>query len=525
MRAETLYDAITGVRDELVDEAARIKPAKKHIPWRTFGALAAAAVLAVGAGGWAAARLGGMSMSGPGVNLSPGGDGEGGGHDDGSTTFMSYAGPVLPLTTREGGEGLTAARELTYDFSPWTPEGGHSRSSTDLLVTDSYTLTNPTEEERTVTLLYPFVSSLYSLSEDLPELTADGAAMDTVLRAGGYSGGFQAVAGSSSDALLNLDTLHSWEQYRALLSDGRYLEQALEGWPDLSGVPVTVYKFFDYWGPEPDERAGHPNPSIRAGFSLDYNKTTVLSYGFHGASWNWEAGTMIQEFSIPQSFNPWYGEPYYLFVVGDDIENLTVGGYVTGGTDPDTEPLPECRVEVEHSVTDLESALRTAAELMYRTYQSMNGTDGPPDFELYFGLMKDFLLSYGPLAESGVARYQTGWLEELDFTHVDRVFYLEAQVAIPAGGSVTVEARLVKPPSYDFYCAHTENRGVCGYDMTTRLGSNLEFTAQTAAAVNTQAVEIVRQNYGFDWDNGVNAVALDLGVEHYYLEVRRAAEP
>ena len=108
---------------------------------------------------------------------------------------------------------------------------------------------------------------------------------------------------------------------------------------------------------------------------------------------------------------------------------------------------------------------------------------------------------------------------------MDRVFYLEAQVAIPAGGSVTVEARLVKPPSYDFYCAHTENRGVCGYDMTTRLGSNLEFTAQTAAAVNTQAVEIVRQNYGFDWDNGVNAVALDLGVEHYYLEVRRAAEP
>lgn len=522
MRAETLYDAITEVKDELVDEAARTRPAKKRISWQAFAALAAAAVLAVGAGGWAAARLGAMSASGPGVNLNPGGDGGGGGHDDGSATFMSYAGPVLPLTALEGGEGLTAQREITYDFSPWTPESGHYRT-TDLLVTDSYTLTNPTDEDKAVTLLYPFVSSLYSLSEDLPALSADGAALDAALRAGGYSGGFRAVTGSSSDALLNLDQLNSWEQYRALLSDGRYLEQALEDWPDLSGVPVTVYKFSDYWGPEPDEKAGRPNPSIRAGFDLDYHKTTVLSYGFHGGSWDREAGTMIQEFSIPQSFDPRYGEPYYLFVLGDDIENLTVGGYVTGGTDPDTQPLPECRVEVERSVTDLEGALRAAAEPMYRG-QSMEDTDRLPDFELYFGLMKDFLLSYGILAEDGVERYHSGWLEELDFDHVDRVFYLEAQVAIPAGGGVAVEARFVKPPSYDFYCAHTENRGVYGYDMTTRLGSNLEFTGQTAAAVNTQAVEIVRQNYGFDWDNGVNAVALDLGVEHYYLEVRRAAE-
>lgn len=548
MKREELYDAITDVRDELVDEAGRVAPVKKPVNWKKWGGIAAAAALVIGAGGWwAVNNIGGM-------NFAPGASAGGGGHD-GSTVFMSYAGPVFPLTALEGGEDLTVERHVTYDFSPWIkywwsnedeagsrtglteeeqqhvletynewyPEGGRYRSTTDLLVTDSYTLTNSTEEVETVTVLYPFVSFLYGLYEDMPVLTANGTELDTVACAGGYSGGFQGVEGSDDDEqLLNLHQLNSWEQYRDLLSDGRYLARALGEYPDLSDVPVIVYRFSDYYGPEPDEKAGHPNPSIRAGFDLDYDRTTVLSYGFHGMSWNEEAGTMIQEFSIPRPYNPWYGEPYYLFVVGDDIRNLTVGGYVTGGTDSGTKTLDGCGVNVERYTTDLESALRTAAELMYGERARLADPDRPaqPDFEMYFGLMKDFLLSYGLLAENGIERYHTGWLEELDFANVNRVFYLEAEITVPAGESVVVEARFVKEPSYDFYCADTENKGVYGYDMVTRLGSSLVFTEQSAETVNTEEVEIVRQNYGFDWENGVNQVTLDQSVEHYYLEVR-----
>lgn len=552
MTREHLYDAITNVKDALADEARRSGPAKRRVNWMKRGGIAAVAALVIGAGGWwVMNNVGGM-------NFSPGSQAGGSGHDDGATVFMSYAGPVFPLTTAEGGEGLAAERRLTYDFSPWIrtwwsnedeadsrtsltdeerqdvlefynehyPEGGRYRSSTDLLVTDSYTLANPTEEDKTVTLLYPFVSALHELHEQTPVLSADGSELRTVLRAGGYSGGFQAVEGSDDrEHLLNLDQLNSWEQYKALLSDGRYLEQALGEYPDLSDTPVIVYKFFDCYGPEPDEKAGYPNPTVRAGFDLDYDRTTVLSYGFHGMRRDSEAGFMSQSFSIPRPYNPWYGEPYYLFVVGDDIQNLTVGYYVTGGNDPDTRTLDGCGVSVERYETDLESALRTAAELMYGTNSRFEATDGSiqrPGFEMYFGLMKEFLLSYGLLAEDGVERYHTGWLEEMDFALVDRVFYLEAEVTVPAGGSVAVTARLTKDASYDHYCANTENRDIYGYDMVTRLGTNLEFTVQTAETVNTDAVEIVRQNYGFDWENGVNAVTLDQSVEHYYLEVRRA---
>ena len=58
----------------------------------------------------------------------------------------------------------------------------------------------------------------------------------------------------------------------------------------------------------------------------------------------------------------------------------------------------------------------------------------------------------------------------------------------------------------------------------TKLGASLDFTAQTARTVNTDGVEIVRQNFGFDWENGVDTVTLDQNEEHYYLEVRKATK-
>ena len=80
-----------------------------------------------------------------------------------------------------------------------------------------------------------------------------------------------------------------------------------------------------------------------------------------------------------------------------------------------------------------------------------------------------------------------------------------------------------KEESADFYCTHTENRGVSGYDLVTSLGSNLTCTRQTATLEDRGQIEIVRQNFGFDLENGVKTVALDLNTEHYYLEVKRLA--
>lgn len=549
-KSERLFACMNGISDRVIDEAGEESPIRhRRFRWKRWTALAAALALVIGLGSQLLPRMGGGTSGGA-----------GGSGSEGTSTFMSYAGPVFPLTLREENAAVTAQRELTLDFAPWVPvwisneesvasrdwltgaerqellddynewypEGGRYQSSTDILVTDSYTLVNSSDADQTVTVLYPFASSLRDLWEDRPVLTADGQEKETVLYAGGYSGGFMGVWGGTlfteeSEGSVNLDQLTSWEGYKALLSDGSYLERTLGGYPDLTGVPVTVYEFTDPWGPERDEDNGIPNPTIRVEFDLDYSETVVLSYGFNGIRTDEEAGRMAQQFSIPRPGYRDYGRSYYLIVLGEDIQNLTTQGYNTGGWD--TTKTVETGVTVRRYESSLDAALRTVAGLEFQDWQEdQAGEDSRMagvDFEMYYGLFCEYLASYGLLAEEPVERYDQGWLEFTDFESVDRVFYLEAEVTLPAGGSVELAAEMVKKGSYDFYCAHTENQGVYGYDLVTQLGSNLICTAQTATLEDRGQIEIVRQNLGFDLEEGVKTVALDGEREHYCLEVRR----
>lgn len=547
MNSEKLYDAITLIDDDLIDEAGCYVPkTRKTIRWKRWTALAACLALVVGASG--AAWLGlfdgmGASESSPGANTGEG--------VDGGSVFMSYAGPVFPLTVQENTDGLTAQRDITLDFLPWAklwisneeeaaartdlteedrqavledynewfPDGGRYTSSTDLLVTDDYTLTNTSAEDKTVTLLYPFVSSLMDLDVRLPSLTVNGTEQEPDLLYGLYAGGFQGVLGADDpEGSANLEPLTSWEGYKTLLSDGSYLEAAMDNPVDLTGIPVTVYEFSDPWGPE--ENKSVPNPSVRVTFDLDYDKTTVLSYGFHSGSFDVESGTMGQGFSIPQSFQPGYGEPYYLIVLGDDVKNMEINGYVTGGWDTQKK-LDDFGVDVRRYEDDLDSILRKAVRYIYDNNSWQYGDNLAVDYETYYTLFCDYLTTYGVLAENRKDRYDTGWLEELsEVGSVDRVCWLKAQVTIPAGGQTTVAATMKKAASFDYYSGKTENRHIKGYDMVTRLGSTLSFTEQRATLEDRGQIEIVRQNFGFDLASGIKTVLLDPATEHFYLEVR-----
>ncbi len=529
MTREMLYDAITEIKDDLVVEAMETEPAKSRVRWLKFGSIAAAVTLAAG--------LGAGVFSGKLPWLPIGGSAGGSGHEDNGSTFMSYAGPVFPLTTVEGGGGLTAERAITYDFEGWM-DGNPDRPYYGLPVTDSYTLTNPTGEDKTVTLLYPFASSLYGLSSNLPALTAGGMELDTEVLAGGYCGG----AGNgffydSSGYGNNWTYPRSWVDYQTILSDGSYQASALGEWPDLSHIPVTVYEITNPW------LAGGitgANPSIHAKFALDNSKTTVLSYGFNGGFSSDDEGVMTRRlsFSVPiPPVEPDSPPLYYerelnqirrIIVFGQPLYSFELLGVHDGA--PDSTGYLEWGVEIGASLrqyeTDLEAALRAVAEDQFQmeNWRETGSSAQTPEFELYFGIMKDCLLSHGLLSGDPAERFALGWLDEMDCVSMDRVFYLKAQLTVPAGGSAAVEASFLKDASFDYYCANTENRDVYGYDLVTRLGSSLDFTQQTAAAVNTDGVEIIRQNFGFDWENGVDTVTLDPVVEHYYLEARPAGK-
>lgn len=544
MKSDELLDAIGEARDEYVQDVRNAK-VKKMPGWAKWtSAIAACLVLTIGVS---------LFFGGMGGNAGAGGSG----HEDGST-FMSYAGPVFPLTLKEENAAISAERTVTMDFEPWVPvwisneeeaasrtnlteeekqdvidtynewypEGGRYQSSGKILVSDTYTLTNSSSEDQTISILYPFASSLNGLSENRPTITINEEAINTELHAGSYAGTFQGAWENWAEThenpgSLNLQYIESWEGYETLLSDGSYLERALGDYPDLSHIPVIVYKFTDAWGPAEDDDAGIPNPSMRIMFELDYDKTNVLSYGFHSGSNDRENGIMGRGFSIREEGERWYGNPYYLIVIGDDVQNMTSQGYVTGGWDTKNEV--ESGVTITRTESDLESALREAALFYYGELTDVqNYVEADPEygFEMYYGLLKEHLVAYGVLSEKEIDRYASGWIEELDIVGVDRVFWLEAEITIPAGESVTLTAAFEKEPSFDFTCADTANKGISGYDMVTALGSNLIFTQQTACLEDRGQIEIVRQNFGFDLENGIKEVKLDLTVPHYYLEVK-----
>ena len=106
MKSDDLLDAIGEVRDEYIED---VRTAKKRTPgWvKWSSAVAACLVVAIGVG---------LFFGGMGGNAGAGGSG----HEDGSS-FMSYAGPVFPLTLREENAAIFADRKTTMDFEPWVP--------------------------------------------------------------------------------------------------------------------------------------------------------------------------------------------------------------------------------------------------------------------------------------------------------------------------------------------------------------------------------------------------------------------
>lgn len=518
---ERLFRILGLVDDDLVEEAASSAVSRRRIPRQMLG-LAACLVLVCGLGlFWF--RGGGAMKDAPSGGADSGGlvSGGGGSGHDGGTVFMSYAGPVFPLTALEEESGLTAERALTWDFAPGAYGDGTPRQW-GAEVTDRYILSNSRPEDVTVTVLYPFAGNFDSLARVRPAAAVDGTEVETTLYAGPYAGSFSSAYGAEDPDhdTLNLAGLNSWEEYRALLEDGAYPEEALETYPTLD-IPVAVYRFSDFEAPH----AQHPAATQAVTFIIDPEVTEILSYGFNGMSWDEESGWRQYSYFVPDGVRR---EPAAkgLVVLGEDIGDYVLQGYEDGGCDVGDEITGvSCTVTREETTLDavLDDLCREY-EFFYtqgRAVDQENAFDAVP-FAMYRGAVSQFLNQYGILSGRPKDRYADGRLDDIlsETLFHQRVLYLEFPVTVPAGGCATVECRMWKEPSYDFQCSGSENAGLQGYDLVTHLGSTLDFTRQTAAVENTEGVEIVRQSLGFDLEGGITSVELDPAEEHCCLEVR-----
>ena len=496
-RTLVLMEAITDIREEYIDEAENCPRRIVTLP-RIAGLAAACFVLFFG-GLFILAKLG----------VAPIGHYGAGGGSNESGSYMYYAGPVLPLTALED-EGLTAERRVTLDFGSYQ-EVPLSSGQRKIIVTDEYLLTNPTEEDRSFTLYYPVIMDL--VAETDPAVTVDGAELETELIVGPFT------AGTGRQPRLN-----DWEDYKNWLEDG-YLQRALEDPPSLD-VPVIVYELMDCWG-ERSETV--KNPTLNMEFIVDRTKTAVITYGFNGGTDDPATGVCQRHTSVPRKGTRGDGQSVYLLVLGEDIGEYALHSYTDGSC---SEPTDRAGGTVARYVSTLGEMVQKI-HIQSQDLEEAVSSGLPPAIaeEIRTSTRARDLIAahWGQigLLEGDYTRFWQSIDHSLEdeFGHLrdKRVLYYRFTVFIPAGESHRVAVTSEKHASYDFVGSRQDlNRN--GYDLTTVLGSSLDFTRQEATLAGAEYITILNQNFGFDPEKGVLQVTLDPVEERYFIEVETKAQ-
>ena len=416
-----------------------------------------------------------------------------------ATDFMSCAGPVFPLTLEKAAPELSADREVLLDCAPYAEE-----NTAAITVTDRYTLRNSSDEDCTVTVLYPFVSSPSDLDSLQPSFTVDGSAVKNTLYPGAFPGWFGPASPDPelAEERWNLHHAESWTEYQTLLT-GSYQADALAP-KTLPEQTVYVYSFTA----SGETTANAATLAITV--DADPEKTTILTYGINGYGQN-EATGQPQYSYFTRAHNQTL---HLLAVLGQDLTGCAMQGYTDGSCEQGKE-----LDSLKGTVTRTEMPL---AELLRQTAAAQLGADASADeVDRLAAAAAELLTQYGVCSATPAERYSEGRLDDLlqDAETVQRVCYAAAEITIPAGGTVCVEAVFRKPHSFDFFGFYNEL--VDGYGIMTT-GSALTLQNQTARLDTRGLVTIYGQNFEFDGQG--NAVPLSAQTEYYYLNLTAAAE-
>lgn len=484
MKAEQLSGAMEHFSDALLREADASRKTKKS-PRRWLGWAAAAACIGI------IGTVGLAQLHGNRQNAAPG---EIPGQNE-ESGWMSYAGPMLSLCLPEENGNITARRQLTLDFVAGQ-QGGWDGSCQ---VTDVYTLYNTGDTDADITLEYPYADSLRNVSR--PTVFVDGA--ETA---------YETAVGES----LGLSgSVNQWEQYGMALADGSYLHRAMESVPALEQTAV-VYFVTETSVVSTDETGA---PTLDLHFRKNA-ETAVLSYGFNGGVYGDTEGWEGRNFFLPRQGSADAQQLRCLIVLGGDLEQLTVQGYVDGGL---TKRRDDLTATVTRQEMSLEQALSLALEDMYRRWDTNEDESWPPEGISREDCMAQVRRAMPEFLEETREGGDTGELELL-FTHVHgggkRVLYCGVTLHIPAGGTVQVTVCYSKAGSYDYPGTGDAREGVRGFDGMVTPSAGLNLTEQTAVLRLGDGLEIVSQSFGFDPDADASPVTLDAGQEVYSLEVR-----
>ena len=489
-RAKLLFEAIGLVREETIEETQAALKRRRRPGLRRLAAAAVCFFLVLTAG-IAVRRLGLVGFP----SLLPQGGKTGGGGNTG-TSYMSYMGPVFPLSAQDGGEGLTVTRSTDFGFS--NPRDRRLQCR----ITDEYVLTNTGEAAETVTLLYPFAAALSDEAKYFPALRVDGEAAEAELLTGPVTDGG------------TMDPVRSWEDYRGLLEGEASLSALRDS--GLAELPVTVYEISGMYDDSGDKRS---TSVLDLEFTADFSRTAILTFRFYGGSNDVESGLCHRHTDIREHTDPERGGSAFLLVLGEDIKGCEMKAWTSAALET---PAEQAGGTLRRYPSTLGEMLATALETELRIYLNQNADTNPylsRDRLLELTLARMEELGLSSERPEGYADRSGGFLEDVFGVVLRhrRLMYARFSLAVPAGASITVTAEYIKQPSIDFYGPGAYRNG---YDLVTKLGSALNFTTQEASLSGGEKLEIVDQNFGFDPAKGITRVTLDPEKEHYYLDVR-----
>ena len=470
-------------------------------------------------------------------DANPGGGG-------GFLMMRGYDPPVFPLTASGDTSGITAERNITFDLTDtkiyadlndaWKM-GEYGRMSTVdevgiIEVNDSYTLTNTTDGDKTITLMYPFESGLDFLEGDpfastdyigtkIPTVTIDGKAAKTGLIAGDFSGYFSSASYPAKDDKSNLDEYYSAEDYLTLLGDGSYLKEALEA-PKTIGEKVVVYRIYDC-GTTYDTVANDTFVTAKVSFTLGEGaEANVIGYD---RSFGRTGNKIEAEFEINnrgEDSNP----DIYITVRGGDIENLMLQGYYHDKSNNwNRVKTDDIYYEIERTEKNIDEDLlkqfitELSADVSLRGAYASYKNGVLTDETIYNAVMK-YICKYGEYSDSPIERYLIfgDMASQIDDAVMcERIMYATFDVTVPAGVSVTVNAKHRRYA--DMNELDEDGHADYGLYMYTTLGSTLDISSQSVDVIGLPDVDITEGNIGTDVKDGKFHTDIDSKEKIYYL--------
>lgn len=429
-----------------------------------------------------------------------------------SYEYESFAefnpGPLMPVTLAQANSSVTAQRDMTYDFSDVT-----KKSDGFVAIRDSYEFTNSSDEDQTVTLLYPYQGTIYKMDNgSKPSVSVDGEIVDAEVATGSYYG----KDSFGYDQLLSF--AHSTDEMDCIIGDVASHADVKEVDEELWNKNVLVYEFSDV------KCAG--NPTEYGAYAVKFKTDDYKNIYFQDIGGvTYYEGYLYAGFYVEDVMNG--DTPKIIFLDGNEPEDYSEQGYSCMEffeqyeVDDVSASMTKRKVSFGQVFDEVMTSNRVAEkwgeerELSAQEQQLWKGFTAQIVSDVVSRNAKDE-------EYDDMSAYFSNNLSDMAYYAYTgtALFLVKNEVTIPAGGSIHVEYEYLKQGMHELTCPEPDFCDCYGYDNAINMGTNMTFTKQVANIAEQGNIEIIDQNYQFDLEAGVKSVDLELDAERYYMIVR-----